>query len=86
MYAEIAIGATLPLHYYEGLHDQILDLPEPAAPYCLDHIPCPGDEAGEGTNISLTGNVKMLCLIIGVHCFFLSGQMTTESNLLYPTS
>jgi hypothetical protein len=27
LYAEIAIGATLPLHYYEGLHDQLLLLP-----------------------------------------------------------
>ncbi len=29
MYAEIAIGSALPLHFYEGLHDQVLTLPEP---------------------------------------------------------
>ena len=27
MYAEIAIGATFPLHFYEGLHDQVISLP-----------------------------------------------------------
>ena len=27
MYAEIAIGATFPLLFYEGLHDQVISLP-----------------------------------------------------------
>ena len=29
LYAQIAIGMSLPLEYYEGLHDQVLSLPDP---------------------------------------------------------
>ena len=46
MYAEIAIGATLPLHFYEGLHDQLLLLP-------ATDEPCPDGQLGNvvhGTN------------------------------------
>ena len=36
MYAEIGIGATFPLHLYEGLHDQVLSLPASNAPEQID--------------------------------------------------
>ncbi len=52
MYAEIAIGATLPLHFYEGLHDQLLLLPatdEPCPDGQLDNAPINvKPEGGEG--------------------------------------
>ena len=38
MYAEIAIGFTLPLHFYEGLHDQVLALPDPGTPICVSYL------------------------------------------------
>lgn len=41
MYAEIAIGATFPLHLYEGLHDQVLSLPASDAPEQIDDREAP---------------------------------------------
>lgn len=59
MYAEIAIGSTLPLHFYEGLHDQVLALPDPGTPSCF---PPSGAEASNKTNITPTGNY-IICLV-----------------------
>lgn len=54
MYAEIAIGATFPLHFYEGLHDKVLSLPTTDASYCPDQfdltsVTCTGVEDPEAT-------------------------------------
>ena len=59
MYAEVAIGSTLPLHFYEGLHDQVLALPDPGTPSCF---PPSGAEASNETNITPTGNY-IICLV-----------------------
>ena len=52
MYAEIAIGSTLSIHYYEGLHDQVLALPEP-----IHLAPCLQSDPATGTIEGTPGNM-----------------------------
>ena len=64
MYAEIAIGSTLPLHFYEALHDQVLALPEPI------HIePCLQSESATGIMAEkLPGNTVGTALLYFMMC------------------
>ena len=64
MYAEIAIGSTLPLHFYEGLHDQVLALPEPI------HVePCLQSESATGIMAEkLQGNTVGTALLYFMMC------------------
>jgi hypothetical protein len=79
MYAEIAIGSALPLHFYEGLHDQVLTLPEP-----IHAEPSLQSEPARAIAEGLPGNTMCTVCLLVIQCVLFACRMPLKYWVTLP--